>query len=367
VYVARVAFLIGALTTGWFLQPTSISRASVELSVDTTAVAGSDKLDVRSVGTDTNVVFVRYQQPAYVITSAGSPLMAGPGCLIVDLDVAVCVGPIGSGTVSGGDGADIIDFTGVPVPVDGNGGPGDDALTGGTAANTLDGGDGVDQLTGGPQGDDLDGGNGDDWILGRAASDSLFGGAGDDILEAGKGDGDLLAGGPGRDLLEGGGGSDILEGDSGADVLVGGRGVDTIVPGRGADTVLKFRTADQLNCPTEVVDNQIRATSCAKIKSGAPPAAWPPKKPSTSDTASSPKAFAAPVVAGAATAVLVHVRADQAKPVKRCLRTYKDRDRQVALHPYRVTFTSKFWPKVDDPAPNPLARAARLTRPKHCG
>src|SRR3954468_19717135 len=134
--VARLVFLIGVLATGWLLLPASVT-ASVNLSVNTTDVPGSDDLVVRSEGVDTNIVFVRYEQPVYVIRSSESPLTAGAGCLIVDLDVAVCVGQIGSATIRGGDGADVIDFAGVPVPVGGSGGPGDDALSGGTAANTL--------------------------------------------------------------------------------------------------------------------------------------------------------------------------------------------------------------------------------------
>lgn len=363
----RGVLLTTALATGWLFTSTSVSHASVELSVNPTDVAGSDELLLRSVGKATNVVFVRYQEPGYVITSAGSPLLTGPGCLVVDLDVAVCVGPIGSARTVGGDGTDVIDLAGVPVPVDGDGGPGDDALTGGEGVNTLAGGDGVDQLTGGSQGDELDGGGDDDWILGRAGSDSLFGAGGDDIIEGGAGKGDLLSGGTGRDLLEGGSGADVLDGDSGADALFGGAGADKITPGRGADTLIGLRSTDQLNCPADVVHNEIRPASCAEIQSGAPPEAWPPTTASAAHATSSNKTIAAPVVPARAAAVLVHVPAKQSKPIRRCLRTYKDRDRTVALHPYRITFRSRFWPTVAEPAPNPLARAARLTKAKHCG
>src|SRR3954451_8686939 len=368
---ALVACLTGVLATAWLLLPPAVT-ASVDLSVTTTEVHGSDKLVIRSEGGDTNIVFVRYQQPVYVIRSSESPLMAGPGCLIVDLDVAVCVGQIGSATILGGAGADVIDFAGVPVPIDGTGGPGDDALTGGTAANTLNGGDGIDQLTGGPRRDNLDGGDGDDWILGRADSDSLLGGSGNDIIESGTGDTNVLAGGTGRDLLIGGNGSDILEGDSGADVLVGGRGPDVVAPGTGADTVLNLRGADPLDCPAEVVDNAIRATSCAQIEKGAPPDAWPPTEAPASSTeapaplSASDHSHAVPVTAGQAIAVLVHVPADQHRRVRRCIRTYADAGRHVRLDAFRATFTARDWPKVYRPHPNRGARAARLTSARHC-
>jgi hypothetical protein len=363
----RVAIVIGVVISTWLGVAPAPSQASMNLSVDPTDVAASKQLVLRSVGTDTNVVFVRWEDPGYVISSAGSPLMAGQGCLVVDLDVAVCVGPIVSASVVGGDGTDVVDFTGVPVPVAGDGGRGDDALTGGTATNTLKGGDGVDQLTGGPQRDELAGGDGDDWLRGLAAADSLFGDAGDDIVEGGAGSGDLLAGGTGRDLLEGGEGSDVLKGDSGSDVLAGGSGSDNIVPGRGADTVVRLRDSDQLSCPTKVTGNKIRRLRCATIKSTPPPTAWPPASGATSATASRDRPFAAPDVAGNATAVIVHVPAKQSRPIKRCLRTYSDRGRRVPLHPrHRITFRSKFWPTVYEPEPNPKARTARITSAKRC-
>jgi hypothetical protein len=361
VHLTRVSLLAGALATGSLLLPTSVSWASVEVSVTTTE--GSGKLVARAVGSDTNVVFVRYEAPAYVITSAASPLTSGPGCLVADLGVVVCFGPIGSATIVGGEGADVIDFAGVPVPVDADGGPGNDALTGGAAANTLKGSDGVDQLTGGELRDDLDGGDDDDWIVGLAESDSLSGGAGDDIVEGGAG-GDVLAGGSGRDLLEGGTGSDILQGEAGADALSGGGGADQIAPGKGADAVVKFRRTDQLNCPSQVVGNEIRTTSCAELRRRSAPRAWPPAKTSTSPRASSHVPFAAPVVAGKAYGVLVHVPARRSTFVRRCLRTYSAGG--VALTPHRIKFRTRFWPTVRSPRPNPLARTARLTRVKRC-
>jgi Ca2+-binding RTX toxin-like protein len=347
--------------------PTSISYASVEAAVEPTKVDGQDQLVLRSAGTDTNIVFVRYAKLLYVVTSVSSPLTAGAGCLVTDLGAAICVGPIGSAVIKGGAGVDVIDLAGVPVPVDGDGGGGDDALTGGAAANTLKGGDGVDQLTGGRQADLLYGGSGDDWVLGGANSDSVFGDAGDDILEGGTGDRDLLAGGAGRDLIEGGSGVDIMQGDAGADVMSGGGGADTIAPGSGADEVIGLKRSDRLNCPTDVVDGRIRPTSCAQVKKRGTPQEWPPPKgasaPATASRRDRPSAT--PVTAGQATGVQVHWPAKKWQWVSRCLRTYSDRNHRVRLHPYRIRFKSRYWPTVDSPAPNPVARSARLTR--SCG
>jgi Ca2+-binding RTX toxin-like protein len=369
-HAAKVALLIGTFATGWLAVPASVSRASVDVAVETTDPTGAEKLVLRPLGTDTNIVFVRYEEPAYVVTSAISPITAGSGCWLTDLNVATCVGAIGSATIRGGDGADVIDFTGVPVRVNGDGGAGDDALTGGVARNMLKGGKGVDQLTGGPQRDDLTGRSGDDWILGRGGSDSLFGEAGNDIVQAGTGDREVLVGGSGQDLLEGGSGYDLLQGDAGADALFGGAGADTIAPGTGADAVIGLHAPDRLDCPTEVIDGETSVTPCAQIEKGRPPESWPPPQSASTPAEASRRQrhrrYAAPVVPGHATGVQVHVPADRWKWVRRCLRTYSDRHRQVALDPYRVKFKSKFWPTIEVPAPNPVARTARLTPPKPC-
>jgi Ca2+-binding RTX toxin-like protein len=368
VHVARIACLIAALATGSLVGPVSVGQASVDVSVEATDVAGSEQLVLRSAGTETNVVYVRYETPVYAITSTVSPLRAGPGCLITDLDAATCAGTIASAAIHGGDGVDVIDLTGVPVPVDGDGGPGDDALTGGVAANVLDGGEGADQLTGGEAGDSLTGGGEDDWIRGFGDSDSLFGGRGDDIIEGGAGDREVLSGGPGRDLLEGGAGYDLLQGDDGADVLFGGRGADTMTPGNGGDAVIGIGASDQLNCPTAVSDGQISVAPCAELESGRPPDSWPPQAqpPAPALPSAHGGSYAGPVTPGNATGVQVHVSAHRWKWVKRCLRLYSDVHRQVPLHPYRIRFKSRYWPVVRVPAPNPATRSARLTRSKRC-
>jgi phospholipase/lecithinase/hemolysin len=89
----------------------------------------------------------------------------------------------------------------------------------------LDGGAGNDQLFGGQASDILRGGAGNDTLWGLAGNDWLFGEAGNDTLRGGTGD----------DTLGGGAGNDLLYGDAGNDWLFGGPGKNTLHGGAGDD------------------------------------------------------------------------------------------------------------------------------------
>jgi len=94
--------------------------------------------------------------------------------------------------VNAGGGSDFVVFTSdIPVPVTIRGGPGNDKLTGGGAA---------DKIVGGPGDDSLTARRGDDWMLGGPGHDRLLGGPGDDQLRGGP-DKDTLVGGPGENEL----------------------------------------------------------------------------------------------------------------------------------------------------------------------
>ena len=77
----------------------------------------------------------------------------------------------------------------------------DNAITGGSLADSLQGGAGNDTIFGG---------GGNDAISGGAGSDALAGGAGNDCIDGGTGD-DTLAGGAGADTLSGGTGLDLAD------------------------------------------------------------------------------------------------------------------------------------------------------------
>ena len=137
-----------------------------------------------------------------------------------------------SGTLDGGLGRDVIDFSAVAgTPVVGNLAPGQ--FTAGTGACTVWR---VENVIGSPLDDDITGdgrrnvlwgGAGNDTLTGGAGADRLLGGPGDDLLWGGAGD-DLLRGGPGADEVYGQGQADRVHGDAGADLLRGGPGNDTL-------------------------------------------------------------------------------------------------------------------------------------------
>jgi hypothetical protein len=110
---------------------------------------------------------------------------------------------LGSVTLIGGSGNDLLQGTNVA-----------DSLDGGTGNDTLRGGDGNDTLTGGTGTDALIGQEGNDWLLGGDGNDTLIGGVGNDTL----------SGGNSNDLLIGGFGDDSITGDSGNDKAIGGQG-----------------------------------------------------------------------------------------------------------------------------------------------
>jgi hypothetical protein len=94
------------------------------------------------------------------------------------------------------------------VPVEVNGGAGDDRLYGDADVpnrEVLRGGDGKDVIDGFGGDDEVDGGAGDDALEGNGGADSVLGGDGNDTLA-----GDDQAA-PGKDLIDGGNGNDILK------------------------------------------------------------------------------------------------------------------------------------------------------------
>jgi Ca2+-binding RTX toxin-like protein len=104
------------------------------------------------------------------------------------------------------------------LPLEVDGGLGDDEVVGGAVG---------DRLVGSVESDALDGAGGDDEVIGDEGQDRMGGGEGDDVLDAGTDD-DVVVGGPGDDREQGGDGNDTFrqEAADGADRLEGGPGLD---------------------------------------------------------------------------------------------------------------------------------------------
>lgn len=106
------------------------------------------------------------------VTWSGAGTMA-PNSLTFNMDdhnFTEIVGDLGAGN-------DTVSISGnVTIPLNLNGGPGNDNFTGGGADDTFDGG---------PGNDTLNGGGGDDTLLGGTGDDTLTGGTGNDDLQGG--------------------------------------------------------------------------------------------------------------------------------------------------------------------------------------
>lgn len=112
----------------------------------------------------------------------------------------------------------------------------------GSVDGTVSGGDGSDMLLGGAASDVMSGGSGDDHLLGRGGDDDLRGDGGDDFIKGGDGD-DVLTGDKGTDRLAGGRDDDRLDGGNGDDTLLGGTGDDELTGSYGDDVFVFGRNA----------------------------------------------------------------------------------------------------------------------------
>lgn len=145
------------------------------------------------------------------------------------------VGGNGRDVLIGGDGHDFL-----------NGVTGNDLLLGESGNDTLRGGNDHDTLAGGDGADSINGENGDDLLFGDAGNDRISGSNGNDTIDGGDGD-DVLNGDNGHDALRGGTGNDTLKGAAGRDTLLGGDGNDSLVGGNDADTLLGEAGNDLVN------------------------------------------------------------------------------------------------------------------------
>jgi hypothetical protein len=147
-----------------------------------------------------------------------------------------------------------------------NGGPGNDHMVGGPAADWFYGGSrGTSADL--PDNDRMEGLGGGDGLYGQIGDDVIDGGEGDDHIEGGDGN-DVVHGGPGNDFVDGlahtfgtpgDAGSDVLDGAEGDDSLVGAHdngAPDTFACGPGSD-VAEVGAGDQVQSDCEEVDELV--------------------------------------------------------------------------------------------------------------
>jgi len=133
--------------------------------------------------------------------------------------------------LDGGDGNDLLDFTGSQYA----------SLAYGRAGNdTLQGGGGYETLYGGTGDDTINGDYGFDYLYGEDGNDKIDGGSFGDYLDGGAGN-DTLYGAGDADTVNGGAGTDVIYGDysliSSAGGLSPASNDDNLFGGAGADTI----------------------------------------------------------------------------------------------------------------------------------
>jgi Ca2+-binding RTX toxin-like protein len=214
---------------------------------------GNDKVSIKRRASGSTIRTGSGEDQVEVSLAYGVTIMGESG------SDAITVGIIeSSGTISGGDDADIIVVANVGVGVVAkiDGGAGSDAVSidgkltvsggprsmlerarprprkvtvnlgagndrfdsNGALVDIVSGGLGNDRITSGPGNDKIDGGAGNDTVNGEAGSDTLLGGAGNDRVLGGAGN-DVVRGGAGIDVVAGGPGRDpVVDGGPGTDV-----------------------------------------------------------------------------------------------------------------------------------------------------
>jgi Ca2+-binding RTX toxin-like protein len=166
------------------------------------------------------------------------------------------------GTLAGGEGNDVFDFSSANV----------------TGAGTAIGGVGNDTyiLHNGEEGTIVEGaGEGTDTVRMVDATtitiatnvENAIGSSGDDVI-TGNAANNRVNGGAGADTIGGDDGNDVLFGGAGADTLTGGAGNDTMTLGGGADVVAYTAPADGNAVATNVVRGTTRGDSINDFLSG---------------------------------------------------------------------------------------------------
>jgi len=139
------------------------------------------------------------------VATPGETISGGPGTDTLSYVARTTAVTVSIGTVGvspdDGEALEVDDIVDVDVVI---GGTGNDALSAGTLAATLQGGPGNDTLVGGAGNDTLNGGAGNDILRGGAGNDTMTGDDGDDRFdeETASNGGDSFTGGAGVDTVD---------------------------------------------------------------------------------------------------------------------------------------------------------------------
>ena len=153
------------------------------------------------------------------------------------------IGGAGNDTITLGAQADTVDA-----------GLGNDTISVGDGANSVMAGGGNDTVTSGAGADTIDGADGNDSITSGAGADVVTAGAGNNVVDAGDGN-DSVTAGAGNDSITGGAGNDTVSADEGNDTVNAGTGVDVIDLAGGSDVLVYTAVADSTGVNFDDVSN----------------------------------------------------------------------------------------------------------------
>jgi Ca2+-binding RTX toxin-like protein len=258
--------IIAVLTvTAWVVSPAATALGSGTLSLSATELtwAGTtadDSLAVSALSRpqpfpNPPVQTVTFRSATTITVDPSADAACGASSPTVVCNRAAAGGNANTIRASGSDGVDSLSFEDNPLtadslslPVNFDGGAGEDQLSGSAAADTeLRGGLGTDTINGEGGGDAIDGddtstattdsrdvidgGPGDDNIEGQGGNDSIVGGDGNDVN---------LSGDAGNDTIQGGDGEDAISGDDGDDTVIAGPENDVIDGGPGNADLIRY-------------------------------------------------------------------------------------------------------------------------------
>lgn len=181
--------LVTTTTTAGAAQ--SISTLAANASATATPVSvnlsGANSLNATAISSTTTGL----------LSISGADLTAATGNVLTIGGVSV--GTAGTISVTGSEGNDVITTGNFASTV--NGGGGNDNLTGGTSADVISGGAGADTIVGGGGNDTVTGGDGGDTITVTGTRVNVDGGAGNDTIIRDVAVNDTINGGDGLDTL----------------------------------------------------------------------------------------------------------------------------------------------------------------------
>ena len=248
-HTTRFRLFIALLALALALPGAASASTTVSRSGDVITITGDDAAS--------RIVTSSYFTRAQVQDDLGGAVTPGAGCAALAANSVDCgdFGPAAKVVANLGGGDDYYKWATPSVPLE---------IDGGTGNDTIEAGEGNDIVRGGPGNDDLTGGRGDDTVDGGEGNDKVDGWDGSDIVIGGPGQDNLLGDGG---TIYSGGNDTIQARDGEADTVDCGGGADRAVVDTG-DTVSACATVDRSAVVTDPGTGQTPGTGAGDLSIG---------------------------------------------------------------------------------------------------